>query len=76
MTRPKNARDLWNELIALGASAGLDEIADMSEEELDLFLQKAGFDLEEENRDGEAQHEAALAAKSRREGANGGQRSR
>ena len=68
MTRPKNPRDQWNELVALGASAGLDEVADMSEAEVDAELRKAGVDVEEENRVGQAEHEAALRARSRPEG--------
>ena len=65
MTRPKNPRDQWNELVELGASADVDDVADMSEPEVDAELRRAGFDVEEENRAGKAEHEAALRGRAR-----------
>lgn len=63
MTRPKSSRDKWNELVLLGAAADVDDIADMSEEEVDAALAKAGFDVAEENRKGKAEHDAAVRAR-------------
>lgn len=62
MTRPKSSRDQWNELVEIGASAGLDDVAEMSEAEVDAELEKAGFDLAEENRAGKAEHDASVRA--------------
>jgi hypothetical protein len=68
MTRPKNPRDQWNELVELGASADVYDVADLSEEQVDAELRNAGFDVEEENRAGKTEHEAALRARARRGG--------
>jgi hypothetical protein len=65
MTRAKNARDEWNDIVGLAASPDLDAIADKSEAELDAALAKAGFDVEEENRAGQAEHDAAVRARPR-----------
>ena len=66
MTRPKNARDQWNRLVELGATADIDDVADMSEAEVDAALAKAGFDVAEENRQGKAEHDAAVRASAKR----------
>jgi len=62
VTRPKSSRDQWNELVELGASADLDDVAEMSEADVDAELEKAGFDLAEENRAGKAEHDASVRA--------------
>ena len=66
MTSPRNPRDQWNELVELGASPDLDDIAEMSEADVDDQLAKAGFDVAEENREGQAEHDAAVRARARK----------
>jgi hypothetical protein len=66
VTSPKDPRDEWNEIVGLAASRDVDDIADMSEADVDAELAKAGFDVDEENREGKAEHDAAVRARARK----------
>jgi hypothetical protein len=58
---PKTAREEWEKIVDYAARADEDAVADMSEEEVDRALAKAGFDVEKETAIGRAQHDASVA---------------
>ena len=60
--RGKSSRDKWNELVELGRSADVEQVAYMSEAEVDAELAKEGFDVDELDRIGQAEHDAAVRA--------------
>jgi hypothetical protein len=63
--RGKSSRDKWNELVELGRSADVEQVAYMSEAEVDAELAKEGFDVDELDRIGQAEHDAAVRAEER-----------
>jgi hypothetical protein len=58
----KNSREAWHDLVDFAANADFEAVAEMSDAEVDAELAKAGFDLAEENREGQAEHDRSVDA--------------
>jgi len=65
MTKPNDPRQQWRELVELGASADLDGVEDMSEDELDAALAKAGADVQALNAQAKAEHDASVGPRAK-----------